>query len=404
MTQRPDWLREDATRALLAAFAAHGQALRFVGGCVRDTLMERPVGDLDAATPAMPGTVMALLEAEGIKTIPTGLKHGTVTAIILDRQIEITTLREDAACDGRHAEVRYTDDWQRDAARRDFTMNALYMDAAGEVYDYFGGLGDLAARRLRFIGDPVARIREDYLRILRFFRFYATHAAPPPDEEALAACTAEATGIANLSGERIRAEMFKLLAAPDPVPSLKLMEACGVLKEIGVAAPDYAALELPAPADPLLQLLLLLGHVASPNPEEGADILAALALSERWRLSNAERDRLTTGLVTPTPEKITDAQAKAFLRREGETCYRDWIWRWHAQHPQEAENAHALLALPERWPVPLFPVTGKDLLARGVPQGEGLGKLLAELEAAWEASDYTLDKEALLKRIGVTNR
>lgn len=387
MTHSPDWLREDATRALLAAFAAHGQALRFVGGCVRDSLMGRPVGDLDAATPAMPDAVMALLEAEAIRVIPTGLKHGTVTAVIGVRQIEITTLREDASCDGRHAEVSYTDDWQKDAARRDFTMNALYMDAAGEVYDYFSGRDDLAAGRLRFIGDAVARIREDYLRILRYFRFYATHAAPPPDEAALVACKAEAAGIANLSGERIRAEMFKLLASPDPVPSLRLMEQCGALREVGIAAPDYDALTLPAPSDPLLQLLLLLG-------DNNAEVLA-----ERWRLSNAERDRLLRGLAQPLPEAIAEAQAKAFLRREGETHYRDWIWRWHARHPQETETAKTLLALPEHWEIPLFPITGKDLLARGVPQGEGMGKLLAEMEAAWEASDYALDREALLARV-----
>lgn len=387
MTSLPAWLTESAVQTLLEAFASRGHTLRFVGGCVRDTLMHRPVGDLDAATPAAPDTVMALLEASSIRALPTGLHHGTVTAIIDHRQIEITTLREDTACDGRHAQVRYTDDWQQDAARRDFTINALYMDAEGRLYDYFGGQHDLRTHRLRFIGDPVARIREDYLRILRFFRFYATHGAPPPDTEALAACKAEASGIHSLSGERIRAEMFKLLAAPDPLPALRLMEQCGVLKELGIDAPDYAALDLPTPSDPLLQLLLLLG---GQNAE---------ALAERWRLSNAERDRLLGGLARPLPGEITEAEAKAFLRREGEVHFRDWVWCWYAEHPDAAKKATTLLTLPERWSIPVFPVTGKDLLACGVPQGEGMGKLLAELEASWEASDYTLEQEALLEAI-----
>lgn len=386
---RPAWLEEDSTRALIAAFAQGGAAIRFVGGCVRDTLMQRPVGDIDAATPATPETVMALLQAAGIKVIPTGLKHGTVTAIVGARQVEITTLREDAACDGRHAEVRYTDDWERDASRRDFTMNALYLAPEGEIFDYFHGREDLTAGRLRFIGEARARIREDYLRILRFFRFYATHANPPADAEALTACREEAAGIDGLSGERIRSEMLKLLAAPDPLPTLRMMEGAGVLPHLLIDAPNFTALEAAlaqdAPADPMLRLVLLL---------EGAD---GAALAERWRLSGVERKRLLSALAAPLPETWTEPEAKALLRRTGEEGYRDILWRWRAAHPEQKETGERFLILPERWEIPAFPIGGDDLLARGIAPGKAMGDRLKQLEAQWEASNYTLGKEELLR-------
>ncbi len=387
MTSPPAWMQSVAAQTLLAAFARHGQALRFVGGCVRDTLMGRAVGDIDAATPARPEAVLALLEAEGIRALPTGLAHGTVTALVAQHPVEITTLREDAACDGRHAEVRFTDDWKQDAARRDFTMNALYMDAAGTIYDYVDGQEDVAAQRVRFIGDPVARIREDYLRILRFFRFFATHGAPPVDEAGLRACAQEAPGLEHLSGERIRGEMFKLLAAADPVPALKLMDAHAILPHLGLdAAVDWSVFSLPVPPDPLLRLMLW-----------SAGRCDSAALAARWRLSNQERDRLQVAYQAPFSEKLDEAEAKQHLRREGEIHFRDRMWHWWATHPQEAQKAQTLLTLPERWSIPVFPVSGKDLLALGMKPGEAMGKMLQELEAKWEASDYTLEKDTLLQ-------
>lgn len=383
----PAWLTTPEVVALHQAFEHAGHPMRFVGGCVRDAVMGRTGTDIDIATPASPDAVMALLAGAQIRALPTGIKHGTVTAVMEHRQFEITTLRQDAACDGRHAEVVFTDDWRADASRRDFTINAMYLDTQGVLYDYFGGLEDIAARRIRFIGDAQARIREDYLRILRFFRFYATHGAPPADAIALTACTAEAAGLEQLSGERIHTEMFKLLAAPDPVPSLRLMGQCGVLEKIQVAPPFYAALEQPTPPDALLRLMLLLG----------GNVSCAEQISTRWRFSGVERERLLKGLAQPLPKTLTEKDAKVFLRREGSTYYRDWLYRARLAHTNFAEGFDALLALPERWPPPIFPVSGHDLMALGMPAGEALGNTLKTLEAQWEASDYTLGKEALVE-------
>lgn len=382
----PAWLSAPEVVALHQAFAHAGYAMRFVGGCVRDAVMGRPAGDIDIATPAPPDAVMALLARAQMRALPTGIKHGTVTAIINDLQFEITTLRQDAACDGRHAEVIFTDDWRADASRRDFTINALYLDTEGMLYDYFGGLEDISVRRIRFIGDAEARIREDYLRILRFFRFYATHGAPPADAAALAACTAEAAGLEPLSGEHIHTEMFKLLAAPDPVPSLRLMEQCGVLEKTQLASPFYPALVLPTPPDALLRLMLLLN----------GNIICAEQICTRWRFSSVERDRLLKGLAQPLPKTLEEKDAKVFLRREGATYYRDWLYRARLVQTDFAEGFDALLALPERWTPPVFPVSGHDLMTLGMPAGEALGTTLKTLEAQWEASDYRLGKEALL--------
>lgn len=378
----PAWLALPEVQTLLAAFGTH--ELRFVGGCVRDTLMGRSVGDMDAATPAPPEAVTALLAAAGIRVIPTGLKHGTVTALIGRRSFEITTLREDAACDGRHAEVRYTDDWEADAARRDFTLNALYMDAAGTLYAYGSGVEDARRGRIRFIGDARDRIREDYLRILRFFRFYATHGTPPADTEARAACRAEAEGIALLSGERIRGEMLTLLAAPRPMESLSLMAEAGVLAHMLPCPADLALCErLAAPADPLLRLAAL---IAAGGGE------AACTLAERWRLSRAERERLARAL-TPPGGAFTEPRVKALIRRYGREAAGDWL-RLGAARGETAGDG--LLQLARDWQPPVFPVTGKDLLERGIPPGKAMGEQLRALEVEWEKSGYRPDKAALL--------
>ena len=218
------------TQAVLAALGADGTELRFVGGCVRDAVAGRPVKDVDLATPDPPERVTALLERAGIKAVPTGLEHGTVTAVSGGRPFEVTTLRVDVETYGRRARVAYTDDWQADAARRDLTINALSCAPDGTLYDPFGGLGDLRGGRVRFIGDPRQRIREDYLRLLRFFRFHAHYGKGGPDPEGLAAATELAAEATDLSGERVRDELLKLLAADDPLPVLELMHAHGVLR------------------------------------------------------------------------------------------------------------------------------------------------------------------------------
>ncbi|MFQ5959208.1 MAG: CCA tRNA nucleotidyltransferase, partial [Alphaproteobacteria bacterium] len=224
------WMTVRATRAVVDALRAQGAEVRFVGGCVRDAVAGRKVTDVDIATPDPPETVIRLLEAAGIRVVPTGIKHGTVTAVVARRPFEITTLRRDVETYGRHAKVAFTDDWTADAARRDFTINALFCAPDGTLYDPFGGLDDLRAGRVRFVGDAVQRIREDVLRLLRFFRFYAHYGRPPPDAEALAACRAMALALPSLSGERVCAELLRLLAADDPAAVLELMIEADVLE------------------------------------------------------------------------------------------------------------------------------------------------------------------------------
>jgi hypothetical protein len=236
------WMTAPHTRAVLAALSAEGAAPRFVGGCVRDAELGRPVKDIDIATPDPPERVLALLERAGLKAVPTGLAHGTVTAISRGRPFEVTSLRIDVETYGRHAKVEFTDDWQADAGRRDLTINALSCAPDGRIFDYFGGLEDLRAGRVRFVGDPRARIREDYLRLLRFFRFHAHYGRGAPDPEGLAAAGELAPKATKLSGERVRAELLRLLAAPDPVPVLDLMAARGVLRVFLPEAADTAAL------------------------------------------------------------------------------------------------------------------------------------------------------------------
>ncbi|MEE8534186.1 MAG: CCA tRNA nucleotidyltransferase, partial [Alphaproteobacteria bacterium] len=233
-------MKAPATRAVVDALTADSAEVRFVGGCVRDAVAGRKVTDVDIATPDPPETVTRLLEAAGIRVVPTGIAHGTVTAVIRHRHFEITTLRRDVETYGRRAKVAFTDDWTADAARRDFTINALFCDPDGTLYDPFGGIDDLDAGRVRFVGDAVKRIKEDVLRLLRFFRFYAHYGRPPPDAEALAACRAMARALPGLSGERVSAELLRLLAAPDPAAVLALMIEAEVLAFV---LPEVAGLD-----------------------------------------------------------------------------------------------------------------------------------------------------------------
>jgi poly(A) polymerase len=262
----PSWAAERVVAAVLAALGADGAVVRFVGGCVRDTLLARPIGDIDIATPDPPDTVLTLLEAAAIKAVPTGIAHGTITAVVPPRHFEITTLRRDVETFGRHARVAFTDDWAADAARRDFTMNALFLDAAGRVFDPVGGLADLRAGRVRFVGDAAARIREDVLRLLRFYRFHAHYGRGAPDAAARRACRELSALLPGLSGERVATELFKLLAAPDPVPTIDLMAEDGVLAVLLPEARRRDRLAglvvLEDAADPLRRLAALL--VADP--------------------------------------------------------------------------------------------------------------------------------------------
>lgn len=395
MKLKPDWLAHADIEALLAACARQSITLRFVGGAVRDTVLMREVGDIDAATPSLAAEVQQKLEAEGIKIVPTGLKHGTVTAVLASRHVEITTLRRDVETDGRHAKVEPTTDWQTDAARRDFTMNALYIDAEGELYDYYDGAEDALHGRVRFIGDAAKRIQEDGLRILRFFRFLATHGEPPANGAALAACGDAHWMLEEISGERIAQEMKKLLLAPNPTYALRLME------EANVAAHLFT--------QPLrihtLTRLTMLEHTAQTRAGVWGRCAALLqhedaapAIAKRWRLSNKEARSLE--LLASLPRlKRGDARHMhtCVLRMHGKDIYRDLLLLSAAEGG--AFDLAPWMHLADTFVAPVFPLTGPDVKAKGIAEGPAMGETLRRLESLWEESDYTLTREALLDRV-----
>lgn len=388
----PAWLKDADIIRLFAAFGAAGKELRFVGGCVRDLVLGREVSDMDAATNALPEVTIELLQEAGIRVVPTGLMHGTVTAFLHRHKVEITTLRRDSSTDGRHAEVEFTEDWREDASRRDFTMNALYMNRVGELFDYYGGVADAKAGLVRFIGDAEARIQEDYLRILRFFRFYAQLGSDQPDAVALAACKAHKAGIDRLSGERIQQEMIKLLGAPRATISLAFMEEVGILPHIALPQIHLDMLqkcEQLAPKESLLKLACLLG-----------DATGVSALAERWRLSKQQQRSLMHWLevYSKLAPDIPLSRQKQLRRAWGADDYASAVMLAYAHSNIPWHDFVPLLSVCE-WEPPLFPVTGADLQAKGMEEGKGLGEVLRQLELAWEQSDYKLDREELLRLV-----
>lgn len=391
------WMRASETRAVIDALGGNA---RYVGGAVRNALMGEPVTDIDIATPLLPEEVAKRLKAAGLDAVPTGIEHGTVTAISNGKPYEVTTLRRDVATDGRRATVAYTTDWVEDAQRRDFTMNALYATPDGEIADYVGGVKDLTYGLVRFVGDPVTRIREDYLRILRLFRFHAWYGKGEIDADALHATAAEKAGLAKLSGERIAKEMLRLLEAENPAPVLRVMAAAGILAEIFPAAVSVARLEKLAvldarnffAPDPLLRLAALL-----------PDAAAARALSDRWKLSNADRARLEAALGGS--EKIVSylsiREVRKLLYLLGPRAFKDRAsLRW-AEDAKESNSVQwrALLALADAWVRPNFPLTGRDVMAAGVPEGPLVGRILSEVEAWWIDADFTEDEFSLAERL-----
>jgi poly(A) polymerase len=396
-------------KAVMHALNSEESEARFVGGAVRDALMGKPIQDIDIATPLHPEKVMELLTTHHIKVIPTGLKHGTVTAVVGNQQFEITTLRRDVACDGRHAEVAFTDDWQADAARRDFTMNAISCSMDGTIHDYFSGLQDIKDGIIRFVGLPHQRITEDALRILRFFRFAATYNLQL-DGVALSACALHADLLGNLSGERIQWEMFKLLAAPDPTTILTTMQEHRI---IGFLLPCEVTLtilprlltlekELCIPITALRRLAALLRTCPDIT-------LAQLeAMAEQWKLSLRQRTNLRQ-LVLPgiaiTP-KLTMAKQKKAIRTIGKQLFAELVILSWAEANMQAEklqqlreNFCTMLLLADTWEPPVFPLTGNDLLSHGIKEGKPLGTWLKKAESWWEESDYRLTKEQILDRI-----
>ena len=399
-----DWMAWPETLAVVAALAAKGTEVRFVGGCVRDSLIDRPVRDIDIATPDRPEQVLALLAAAGVRAIPTGIAHGTVTAVVGERKYEITTLRRDVETDGRHARVAFTDDWGADAARRDFTINALYCRPDGAIYDPFEGIPDLAAGRVRFIGDASARIDEDVLRLLRYFRFYAWYGRPPADVDALAACRANASRLATLSGERLYAEFMKILASPDPAGACVMMQGEHVLAALLPEAQWIGRLR----ALSFLESRGLARATVRPDPlrrlaalieADGAQIAA---IAERFKLSRAEAERLSDLVATvDRPAAGMDAAAaRRLLHGLGADRFRDRVLLHWAAVRDRGEHGHArdtrlwtdLLDQADAWVPQPLPVDGKDVVARGIQPGPRVGEILILLETWWQDSDFRANR------------
>jgi poly(A) polymerase len=386
----PDWLTRADTAAVMAALVAAGgeDAARFVGGCIRNTLTGHPVDDIDIATRLTPDEVTAALKAAGLKSVATGVEHGTVTAIAKGQPFEITTLRRDVETDGRRAVVAFTQDWNEDAQRRDFRLNALYADQAGTLFDPTGeGISDARAGRIVFVGDAQMRVREDYLRILRFFRFFAWYGDGAPDAVAVAACSALKSGLTGLAAERVSKELLKLLAAPDPKAAVALMRQTGVLAAILPGADDLSVFDAMTAiaSDPLLRLAAL-------APDEAGRTAQAL------RLSNAQRDRLIAATVAELAPMDTRA-ARAALYADGAQAFADRAQlAWAAGRGAEGDWA-PLLSLAEGWSRPALPVNGADAAEAGIAPGPAMGAALRSVEAWWIDEDFAPGREAALIKL-----
>lgn len=392
------WFTAGPLQRLLEVLDRDGEEARVVGGAVRNSLLGLPIAEIDVATTAVPEEVVRRVEGAGFKPVPTGIEHGTVTVVIDKHPFEVTTLRRDVETYGRHAKVAFGRDWRADAERRDFTINALSVARDGTVYDYVGGLDDLAARRVRFIGDPKKRIDEDYLRILRFFRFDAAYGTSEhPYAEGIAACIAGRDGLDQLSRERVRMEMMKLVVAPHAMPSLISMADAGLLLRVLGGVSYFGAYEnmskveaaMGLAADPVRRL----GALAVAVPED------AERLWEKLRLSNNEHERLASigdgwRRISPAmgkqaarallyrigPERFTDRVLLAWSRSDAGANDRDW---------------QALAGLPQRWTAPAFPIRAADLMARGLEKGPALGAAMRAAEEAWIAADFPQDADAM---------
>ena len=391
------WLTQGPLPRLLDVLSGDGEEARVAGGAIRNAVMKLPPGDIDIATTATPEEVIRRVTQAGLKAVPTGIEHGTVTVVAAGIPFEVTTLRVDVETFGRKANVRFGRDWKADAERRDFTMNALTATADGTIHDYVGGLADLEARRVRFIGDPAMRIAEDYLRILRFFRFHAAYGEGEPDAAGVAACIAGRGGLEQLSRERARMELLKLLVAKGAVAALSVMAESGLLVQMLGGVPliaetaRMAELEaaLGLDADPVRRLAALNVFVV-----EDAE-----RLWQRLRLSNAEHERLASmgevwwRRIVPAG----DALARPWLYRLGPERYLDRVllaWARAAAKPDDA-TWRALATLPQRWTVPVFPLKAADFMQRGIEKGPALGAVLRAAEEAWIAADFPADSETI---------
>ncbi|MEN3973338.1 CCA tRNA nucleotidyltransferase [Sphingomicrobium sp. XHP0235] len=376
-TERPGMYR------LLEAMRAEEGAIRFVGGAVRDRLLGTEVSDLDCATIFEPARTIGYLDKAGIKAIPTGIDHGTVTAISDGTKVEITTLRADLSTDGRHAEVGFTTDWEEDAARRDFTINALYADPrTGEIFDYHGGLDDLEARRIRFIGDPESRIREDHLRILRFFRFHARFAIGAPNAAGLDACAALADTMKSLSRERIADEILKLLSLPNPLPTVRVMEQRGIFAPVlpEITAPGVnrlaALVAFEEEAGRKFRGIRRLAALLPRDPDTARDVAA------RLKFSKEQRDRLSSAACP------AEGSARELAYRLGPLYAIDRICLTPGWQPDVAGSRADAVRYIERWDIPVLKLKGGDLIKRGLEPGPQVARCLRAIENEWVAADF----------------
>ena len=387
---RARWLHEPALQRVFAIVAGAGGEARVAGGAVRNALLGEPIVDTDIATSLPPQTVMEAFKAAGLSVHPTGIDHGTVTAVLDHKPFEITTLRHDVETDGRRAVVAFTDDWQADALRRDFTIKSLYCDARGKIYDYTGGYEDILRKRIIFVGTPRLRITEDKLRILRFFRFLAAYDKMSADKASLAACIRLKKGLLGLSAERIAREMSKLLTGPNAVPVLKLMAKGKVLKNIIGHTEEFRVISR-LPRDAILRAFVL-----AKKPEQ---------LREAWRLSNSQARRIEALLQGAVlAPKLRENEQRKLLYAVGVEAWHDAVHlAWAKSRASLTDKSWVrLLNLPSRWAAPRFLVTGHDLIEIGFPSGPDLGRELKRLEELWASSDFMLTKDALLQSIKET--
>lgn len=390
------WLTSGAAARVLALLNGSGEEARVIGGAVRNALMRLPIGDIDIATTALPDEVIRRAEAAQIKVVPTGIAHGTVTLVVDGQPFEITTLREDVETFGRKATVAFGRDWVRDAERRDFTMNGLSVSSDGVVHDHVGGLEDIAARRVRFIGDPDRRISEDYLRILRFFRIHAVYGAGEPERAGLLACIRGRAGMAGLSSERVRMEVLKLLVADGALAAVRAMADGGLLLRIfgGVAytGPLAAMIAAEATLGRAPDTILRLGALGVAVTED------AKRLAARLRLTNGETRALDSmGHRWWRLRGMDESTARRRLYRLGEERYRNRVMLAWARAGSSIDPApwKMLVTLPERWSAPKFPLKAADFIARGIARGPALGQVIALAEDAWLALDFPFEPDAV---------
>lgn len=397
------WMDAPELAAVVAALGAPAVDVRFVGGCVRDTVLDRPVTDVDLATPDLPQTVVEKVEAAGLDAVPTGLDHGTVTVVSDGRGFEVTTLRRDTSCDGRHADVEFTTDWVEDASRRDFTFNALSARPDGTLFDPFDGVKDGRAGRVRFVGDPHDRIKEDYLRILRYFRFLAHYGAEPPDKATLDACHDLRSGLDVLSQERVTAELVKMLDAPDPVMAFEAMTQAGITNSVlpECSAPDSLAalVEVERAANTSLDANNWQRRLVFLAPRDAGTLES---LTKRLRLSNKDAHAITALFIAAedAPSHLEqDAQNRFLYTHQNSQCGDSVViaWAWHSQ--TDTAGWRQFYRATQTWQTQTFPLRGSEVVAAGIPEGPEIGDLLKALEDEWIDSGFSLSKNELLQRL-----